>query len=68
MLPATGSTMTPAISRPASAKQRSSAATSLYGSVVVAAAIAAGTPAESGTPSVSAPLPAFTSSASAWPW
>ena len=36
-------------------------------SVVVAAATAAGTPAESGTPSVSAPEPAFTSKPSEWP-
>ena len=34
----------------------------------VAAATAGGTPAELGCPSVSAPDPAFTRSASAWPW
>ena len=44
-------------------------ATSLYGERHrVGAPSPPGTPAESGTPNVAAPLPAFTSRKSAWPW
>jgi hypothetical protein len=40
----------------------------LYGTVAVVATMPSGTPAESGCPNVMAPLPAFTRSASEWPW
>ena len=40
----------------------------LYSRVSVCAARSAGTPGEVGTPSVSAPEPAFTSNESEWPW
>ena len=43
-------------------------AMSLYESVSVCAASSGGTPGEVGTPSVSMPEPAFTSSESEWPW
>jgi len=68
MLPTTGSTMTAAISLPCFRKSVRSASTSLYARVAVLPAMPAGTPAESGTPSVAAPLPAFTSRKSACPW
>ncbi len=48
-------------------KTERSATVSLKGSVIVSSASAAGTPALSGWPWVSAPLPAFTSSESTWP-
>ena len=68
MLPATGSTITQATSWPISAKAARTCAASLYASVIVCAASSAGTPGEVGTPSVSMPEPAFTSSESEWPW
>ena len=68
MLPATGSTMTHATSAPISANAARTCAASLYESVIVWAASSGGTPGEVGTPSVSAPEPAFTSSESEWPW
>ena len=46
----------------------STAAMSLNGRVRVCLAKADGTPAELGTPWVSAPEPAFTSRLSEWPW
>ena len=68
MLPATGSTITAAISPARASNAARTAWLSLNGSTSVSAATAAGTPAESGLPSVSRPEPAFTSSASTWPW
>ena len=68
MFPTTGSTMTAAIVSPRAAKRARSAGMSLYGSVTVFAAVLAGTPAESGMPSVMAPEPAFTRRKSACPW
>ena len=67
MLPATGSTMTQAISSPMLLEGGFHRVASLYGRVSVSAASAAGTPGEVGTPRVSAPEPAFTSSESPWP-
>ena len=69
MLPTTGSTMTQAVSRPCGERKNPrTASTSLKGSTVVSFASAAGTPGESGSPSVSTPLPARTRSASWAPW
>ncbi len=68
MLPTTGSTMTAASCLPRAAKSFSAAARSLNGRVSVCFARSAGTPGESGSPSVSTPEPAFTSSASPAPW
>ena len=69
MFPTTGSTMAAAVSRPWGPRKYSrTAAPSLYGSTVVSAASAFGTPGESGRPSVSTPEPARTSSASVAPW
>ena len=65
MLPTTGSTMTAAISLPRDSKRARSAGRSLNASVAVLLAVAAGTPAESGTPNVAAPEPAFTKRKSA---
>ena len=67
MLPATGSTITHAISPPTSANTCRTCATSLYDSVSVCAASSGGTPGDVGTPSVSMPEPALTSSESEWP-
>ncbi len=64
MLPATGSTITQATSLPTSANAARTCAASLYCRVMVYAASSAGTPGEVGTPSVSMPEPAFTSSES----
>ena len=64
MLPATGSTITQATLEPSSANARRSCATSLYESVMVCDASSTGTPGDVGTPSVSAPDPALTSSES----
>ncbi|MCY1209310.1 hypothetical protein D9M72_209580 [compost metagenome] len=66
MLPATGSTITPAISCPNLAKHSFSVAISLYGSVSVCLAKSAGTPAEVASPSplVNIPEPALTKSES----
>jgi hypothetical protein len=68
MLPATGSTITQAISPPSSANAAWQASRSLKGSVRVCSASAAGTPGEVGTPRVRAPDPALISSESEWPW
>ena len=68
MLPATGSTMTHATSAPIAPKSWRTWPMSLYESVSVCAASSGGTPGEVGTPSVSMPEPAFTSSESEWPW
>ena len=69
MLPTTGSTMAQAVSRPSGPRKKSrTAEASLYGSTVVSAASASGTPGESGSPSVSTPDPARTSSGSVAPW
>ena len=68
MLPATGSTMTAAISSPRRAKTSSTAIASLKGTVSVSAAVPAVTPGLSGRPSVATPEPACTSSESPWPW
>ena len=68
MLPATGSTITQAICAPTRGKQLAAPVrSSLYDSVSVWAASSAGTPGDVGTPSVSAPEPALTSSESEWP-
>src|SRR5438105_3278673 len=58
MLPAMGSTITPAIASPWATKAASIAAESLYGSTIVSLAIALGTPADEGWPNVKAPDPA----------
>ena len=68
MLPATGSTMTAATCSPASLKTCSACSALLNSKVMVCFAVSAGTPGEVGTPRVSAPEPALTNSASAWPW
>jgi len=68
MLPTTGSTMTAAMRWPRAEKSSFNCAKLLYAMVVVLPAALAGTPAESGTPRVAAPEPAFTSRKSAWPW
>src|SRR5437867_3869305 len=68
MLPATGSTMTAAISSPRARKSARSASRSLNGALRVSAASGAGTPPESGIEKVAPPDPAFTSRLSAWPW
>ena len=70
MLPTTGSRMTQAMGVPAAAAVRndsSAAPRSLNRAVNVSAATAAGTPGESGSPSVAAPDPAFTSNPSECP-
>ncbi len=68
MLPATGSTITAAISAPRASNTARTASRSLNGSATVSAASAGGTPRLSGTPNVAPPEPAFTSRLSAWPW
>ena len=68
MLPATGSTMTAAISPGAAAKQAATLSRSLNGAVSVSCAVARGTPGLSGTPKVAAPEPALIRKASPWPW
>ncbi len=68
MLPATGSTMMQAISLPTAANSSCTCALSLKARVSVCAASSFGTPGEVGTPKVSAPEPALTSSESEWPW
>jgi hypothetical protein len=67
MLPTTGSVMIAAMVLPRSAKSFSTAARSFHGSVSVCFARSAGTPGESGSPSVSTPEPAFTRSGSPAP-
>ena len=68
MLPGLASVITQAISSPNLAKASSTAATSLYGSTIVSAAVAPVTPGVDGRPSVATPEPASASSASTWPW
>ena len=68
MFPATGSTITPAIRSPSFANASRTPPVSLKARVSVCSASAAGTPGEVGTPNVSAPEPAFTSSESPCPW
>ena len=65
MFPATGSTITAAISLPRASKIARTAPTSLNGTVSVSAASAAGTPRLSGIPKVAPPEPALTSRLSA---
>ena len=60
MLPATGSTMTAAISRPRSRKSVRTASRSLNGAVSVSCASGPGTPALSGIEKVAPPEPALT--------
>ena len=60
MLPATGSTMTAAISRPRASNIARTAAMSLKAVVTVRRARLSGTPALSGIPKVAPPDPAFT--------
>ena len=68
MLPATGSTMMPAIaSRSASNAACDRGRDRCNGSTIVSPAIAGGTPADDGWPNVSAPEPALTSRLSPWP-
>ena len=67
MFPATGSTMTAAISRPRASKIARTPAMSLNDAVTVKRARLSGTPALSGMPNVAPPDPAFTSRLSAWP-
>ena len=68
MFPATGSTITAAISSPRFAKARSTAARSLYGATSVSATAPRVTPADDDAPIVSTPEPLLTSIASEWPW
>ena len=68
MLPATGSTITAAISAARSRNTRWTAARSLKGTVTVRRARLAGTPALSGSEKVAPPDPALTSKLSACPW
>ncbi len=73
MLPATGSTMTAAISLPWRAKASRRASASLYGRTMVCLTTSSGTPAEEGafcvvSAKVSRPEPALTSRLSACPW
>ena len=68
MFPATGSTMIAASPSPYLATAAAAASTSLYGTTIVSAATAGGTPGDDGIPSVASPEPADASSASAWPW
>ena len=68
MVPATGSTMTPAISSPIFPKSSRTASASLYCSVSVYFARSAGTPLLLGLPVVSIPEPALISRLSPWPW
>ena len=58
MLPATGSTITQAMSSPRSDKVLRTASISLYGRLIVSFARSAGTPGLSGIPKVAAPDPA----------
>ena len=67
-LATTGSTMTAAIRPGWAANAASTAAGSLKGTTIVAAAVCAGTPALPGMASVATPEPASTSSPSLWPW
>ena len=68
MFPGYGSTITAAIEPGASRKACSMASGSLKGSTTVSAAVPSVTPAELGTPAVSAPDPAAIKNESAWPW
>src|SRR4030095_16447955 len=55
MLPATGSTMMPAMRAPSALNADSTASRSLYGSTRVSPASAGGTPADDGCPNVGGP-------------
>ena len=68
MFPAHGSTITAAMRPPNSRKASATFSSSLKGTTTVADATEAGTPPLSGFPRVRAPLPAFTSMLSEWPW
>ncbi|MNY32204.1 hypothetical protein D3C86_1664060 [compost metagenome] len=73
ILPATGSTITAAISPLWRAKASSNWVTLLYSSTIVWRVTSAGTPAEEGafwvvSAKVSRPEPALTSRLSEWPW
>ena len=68
MLPATGSTMTAAISSPCCVEERADGAEIVVGRDERVGGEGAGTPGLSGRPSVATPEPAFTSRPSAWPW
>ena len=68
MLPATGSTRMQAISPRQRVKASATAVEIVEGRLHGQLANASGTPGEPGIPSVATPLPAPTSSASAWPW
>ncbi|CFM05257.1 Uncharacterised protein [Bordetella pertussis] len=68
MLPATGSTITQAISAPCWLNAASTTARLLNSRVRVCATNSGGTPAELGLPKVSRPEPALTSRLSEWPW
>ena len=68
MLHGADSVITAAISPGCSANTVSSAATSLYGSTSVWAAVATVTPAEPGSARVARPEPASESRESTWPW
>ena len=67
MLPAIGSTMTAAIRSVLAAKSAWTDARSLYDATSVSADAPRVTPGLSGVPKVSAPEPACTRNASAWP-
>src|SRR5699024_967253 len=64
ILPATGSTITPAMSSPNSSKATFNDAKSLYGTDIVFLAIPSGTPGESSNPKVATPDPALIKSES----
>ena len=68
MLPTTGSRMTAAMRSGCASKSARTESASLYVADSVVPAHSAGTPGESGVPSVSAPEPAEDRSASEWPW
>ncbi len=68
MFPATGSTAKQAIFPGYASKTALAAVKSLYDTSTVQEVTDAGTPGLLGVPRVRAPLPACTSSPSAWPW
>ena len=68
MFAAAASVMTAAMAPGCVSNASRSAASSLYGSTSVCAAIGAGTPAEAGSARVATPEPASASRPSEWPW
>ena len=68
ILPAMGSIINRASSLPCRANASSSWGILLYSNTKVCCTTSGGTPALVGLPNVARPEPAFTNSASAWPW